>query len=322
MTFVGTHFDKASDLADELAGQGEVRPSETAEGDVVVLAVPFTQAPHAVRQHASELTGAVLVDVTNPVDLSVLEPLDVAPLRSGAETIAAAAPEGARVVKAFNTTFAGPLLAGSVDGRPLDVFVAGDDEDAKATVMRLARDGGLRAIMPAARPRPRARGDGLSAHGVQGALGAASPRRSPCSRRATEAGDRLAPRRARAARSALQRRGYDKVSTRSATESTIRDARYGNRSASARVAMPVSTRIVSTPASIPATMSVSIRSPIMAVVSEWASSVLSADRIISGFGLPMKYGATPVARLSSAAMEPVAGAARRATARSGRGWWR
>ena len=33
-------------------------------------------------------------------------------------------------------------------------------------------------------------------------------------------------------------------------------------------------------------MSVSIRSPTMMVVSEWASIRLSALRIISGFGLP------------------------------------
>jgi 8-hydroxy-5-deazaflavin:NADPH oxidoreductase len=172
VTFVGTHIDKASHLADELTGQGEVRPSETAEGDVVVLAVPFTQAPHAVRQHADELAGAVLVDVTNPVDLGVLEPLDVAPMRSGAETIAATAPDGARVVKAFNTNFAGPLIAGAVDGQILDVFVAGDDDEANATVMRLVEDGGLRPI-PAG---PLARARELEAVGylhmaIQGALG-------------------------------------------------------------------------------------------------------------------------------------------------------
>jgi hypothetical protein len=44
--------------------------------------------------------------------------------------------------------------------------------------------------------------------------------------------------------------------------------------------------MVSSPASSPATMSVSIRSPIIAVVSECASIAFSAERIISGFGLP------------------------------------
>src|SRR3954467_6800533 len=54
-------------------------------------------------------------------------------------------------------------------------------------------------------------------------------------------------------------------------------------------------------------MSVSIRSPTITVVSECASSRLSAERIINGFGLPMKYGDRPVAVLVSAATEPGAG---------------
>ena len=55
-----------------------------------------------------------------------------------------------------------------------------------------------------------------------------------------------------------------------------------------REVTPVSTRIVSSPASMPATTSVSVRSPTIAVVSEWASMALSADRIMRGLGLPTK----------------------------------
>jgi len=146
VTFVGTHVSKALDLVDEFEGEGEVRAAEEVDGDLVVLAVPFTQAPHAVRQHAAELDGKVLVDVTNPVDLGALEPLDVAPFRSGAELISAAAPPAAPVVKAFNTAFAGTLMAREVAGRRLDVFVAADDADAKAKVVRLAEQAGLRPI--------------------------------------------------------------------------------------------------------------------------------------------------------------------------------
>ena len=42
------------------------------------------------------------------------------------------------------------------------------------------------------------------------------------------------------------------------------------------------------PASRPEITSVSIRSPTMAAVSEWASIAFRAERIISGFGLPTK----------------------------------
>jgi predicted dinucleotide-binding enzyme len=158
VTFVGTHLGEAEDLADELAGEGDVSASETVEGDIVVLAVPYTQAPHVVRQHADALDGKTVVDITNPVDIARLEPLGsefIGPFGSGAEAIADAAPDGANVVKAFNTTFAGPLLAGRVGQQRLDVFIAGDDEEAKALVARLVRDGGLRAIDAGALARAR-----------------------------------------------------------------------------------------------------------------------------------------------------------------------
>ena len=56
----------------------------------------------------------------------------------------------------------------------------------------------------------------------------------------------------------------------------------------ATVVDPVSTRMVSKPASMPATTSVSIRSPTIMVLSEWASIRLSALRNIIGLGLPTK----------------------------------
>src|SRR3546814_4728100 len=40
------------------------------------------------------------------------------------------------IVKAFNTLFSHVLAAGSLQGRPLDVFIAGDDAQAKARVER------------------------------------------------------------------------------------------------------------------------------------------------------------------------------------------
>ena len=50
------------------------------------------------------------------------------------------------MVKAFNTTFAGSLVDGQVAGQPLDVFVASDDDDAKAKVRELAESAGLRVL--------------------------------------------------------------------------------------------------------------------------------------------------------------------------------
>ncbi len=50
------------------------------------------------------------------------------------------------MVKAFNTTFAGTLEEGEVAGQPLDVFLAGDDADAKARLTKLLLAAGLRPL--------------------------------------------------------------------------------------------------------------------------------------------------------------------------------
>lgn len=86
----------------------------------------------------------MLIDITNPVN-ETMDGLVTPPDSSAAQELAASAP-GAKVVKAFNTTFAATLIDGEIGGKPLDVFLAGDDEEAKATVSQLVEDGGLRPI--------------------------------------------------------------------------------------------------------------------------------------------------------------------------------
>jgi predicted dinucleotide-binding enzyme len=119
VSYVGTHLSKAQELADEMIGEGDVSASEGVDGDVVVLAVPYTEAPHVVREYSEQLGGRIVIDPTNPVDFSLVEPLDaawIAPFQSGGQLIAAETPDDAAFVKAFNTNFAGPLLAGQCSG--------------------------------------------------------------------------------------------------------------------------------------------------------------------------------------------------------------
>jgi len=114
-------------------------------GDVVVLAVWYGVNIELVKQLGSKLAGKVVVDIANPLN-STYDGLATAPDSSSAEDVAKAAAPGVKVVKAFNTTFAGTLVAGQVAGQLLDVFIAGDDADAKATVSQLVTDGGLRPL--------------------------------------------------------------------------------------------------------------------------------------------------------------------------------
>ena len=116
-----------------------------AGADVVILALPYPEGRIVARDQGAALSGVTVVDTCNPVDFSTFDSLLTSPGMSAAEEIAAASP-GASVVKAFNTTFAAALVAGRVGGLPLDVFIAGDDERAKAQVAALARDGGMRPV--------------------------------------------------------------------------------------------------------------------------------------------------------------------------------
>jgi len=114
-------------------------------GDVVVLAVSYGTNIEVARQLGSKLAGKVVVDIANPLN-ATYDGLATAADSSSAEDLAKAIVSGALVVKAFNTTYAGTLLAGQVAGQPLDVFIAGDDADAKSKVSQLVKDGGMRAI--------------------------------------------------------------------------------------------------------------------------------------------------------------------------------
>ncbi len=116
-----------------------------AGADMVVLALPYPEGRAVAREQGAALSGVTVVDTCNPVDFSTFDSLLTSPGMSAAEEIAAANPE-ARVVKAFNTTFASALVAGWVGGLPLDVFLAGDDPDAKAQVAALVTDGGMRPV--------------------------------------------------------------------------------------------------------------------------------------------------------------------------------
>ena len=114
-------------------------------GEVVVLAVYYPGNLELARDLDDRLAGKVVVDISNPLT-QAFDGLATAPGTSAAEELAAAVPSGTRVVKAFNTTFAPTLVEGQVAGQPLDVLIAGDDDEAKEAVARLVRDGGLRAI--------------------------------------------------------------------------------------------------------------------------------------------------------------------------------
>ena len=152
VTFVDANPETAEKAAAEVKASAKKGAKVSATGlgsaelgDVVVLAVWYGTNIEVAKQLGTKLAGKVVVDIANPLN-STYDGLATAPDSSSAEDLAKAVASGAKVVKAFNTTFAGTLLAGQVAGQPLDVFIAGDDADAKNKVTQLLRDGGMRAV--------------------------------------------------------------------------------------------------------------------------------------------------------------------------------
>jgi predicted dinucleotide-binding enzyme len=104
--------------------------------DAVILAVPFSEIDSVIRELGGAADDKPVVDVTNPVT-------DDMQLALGFTTSAAEQLQRkmrhARVVKCFNTVFARHMADGHVKGKQLSAFAAGEDADARATVLRMAR---------------------------------------------------------------------------------------------------------------------------------------------------------------------------------------
>ena len=133
---------KAQALADQIGNAATVgtfgaRPV----GDIVIVAVLYAGAVDVVARYGDALAGKILVDITNPFNADASGLVTTAG-NSVSHQIAAVAPEGARVVKAFNTIFGGVLA----EDKPMDVFIAGDSDDAKARVAAFVEGMGMRAL--------------------------------------------------------------------------------------------------------------------------------------------------------------------------------
>ncbi|MFG1929743.1 NADPH-dependent F420 reductase [Mycobacterium sp. NPDC048908] len=139
---IGRDHAKAVDLARALGGSATAGQfGAVPAGDIVIVALLYADVVPVVAKYGDALAGKIVVDISNPFN-SAADGLAVPDGTSIAQEVAKAAPASASVVKAFNTIF-GVVLA---KGRPLDVFFAGDDAQAKADVAEFIESLGLRPL--------------------------------------------------------------------------------------------------------------------------------------------------------------------------------
>ena len=138
---IGRDRPKAAELAKALGGQAKAGTWGAApSGEIVIVALLHDAVVPAVAAYGEALAGKIVVAISNPFN-ATFDGLAHGEHTSVAQEAAKAAPPSAHVVKAFNTIFR-PVLEG---GRP-DVFLAGDDAQAKASVAAFVETLGLRPL--------------------------------------------------------------------------------------------------------------------------------------------------------------------------------
>jgi 8-hydroxy-5-deazaflavin:NADPH oxidoreductase len=147
---LGTRTPGNPELATWVSGvQGKVRVGTFAEaarhGQVLVLSVLGEKALDALESAGHDnVSGKVLIDTTNPLDLSKGMPptVFVGMTDSLGERVQRAVP-AAKVVKAFNTVGNGQMIDPHVKGQTrLEMLIAGNDAVAKQQVTEILKSFG------------------------------------------------------------------------------------------------------------------------------------------------------------------------------------
>ena len=144
VVFAGQDAAKTREVADAAGATAAATPREAAAvAHIIVLAVPYSAFPAVAAEIAPVADDKIVIDPSNPLtpDYSGLALSD----SSGAEELARLLPRS-KVVKAFNTLFAGNTANPQALGLQLDSLFATDDEAAKDAVCGLSSSIGFRPI--------------------------------------------------------------------------------------------------------------------------------------------------------------------------------
>ncbi|WP_449472212.1 NADPH-dependent F420 reductase [Sphingobium chungangianum] len=139
---------EAAAQMNEVLGDNRVTGAPNAEaaaqGEIVVLAVPYAAQQSTVQEVATALAGKILIDVTVPLMPPKVSRVQLPNGGSAVEAVQKMLGEGVRVVSAFQNISAHHLTKLDEDVE-CDVLVCADDPAAADQVVALAQEIGLRA---------------------------------------------------------------------------------------------------------------------------------------------------------------------------------
>jgi NADPH-dependent F420 reductase len=114
------------------------------EADIIIPAVPYHTEKEVADLIREVSTQKIVISISNPLN-ETFNGLTTNPDTSAAEELQSLLPHS-RIVKAFNTVFAGDFAQPLIDGKKTDSFIAGNDEDAVDTVSKLVEDAGFQPV--------------------------------------------------------------------------------------------------------------------------------------------------------------------------------
>jgi predicted dinucleotide-binding enzyme len=114
------------------------------EADIVIIAVLYHQEQEIAETIRDVVTQKIVISLANPIGQDLRKLITDSDV-SIAEKLQKQLPHS-KVIKAFNTTSAEDFKQPVIDGRKVDTFIAGDDEQALEMVVELVESAGFNPI--------------------------------------------------------------------------------------------------------------------------------------------------------------------------------
>jgi 8-hydroxy-5-deazaflavin:NADPH oxidoreductase len=115
------------------------------EADIIIPAVNYNQQKELASKIREVVTGKIVINLVNPLN-ETMDGLLTRPDMSAAEEMQHLLPHS-KVVKAFNTIFAGDFYQSKIDATVADCFVAGDDDDAVTMASLMVQRAGFNPLI-------------------------------------------------------------------------------------------------------------------------------------------------------------------------------
>jgi len=115
------------------------------EADIIIPAVKYDVEKSVAEKIRDVATQKIVISISNPLNESYNGLLTEAG-KSAAEELQGHLPHS-KVIKAFNTIFTNDFAQPVIDEKQVDVFLAGEDEEALNTVSELVNEAGFNPII-------------------------------------------------------------------------------------------------------------------------------------------------------------------------------